>query len=63
MKNYKQFNIGDRVEILFSGPKNNSKGQQGVITEVRNSFCKILLDGHSVTQNHCYGRFKRICTP
>lgn len=60
MKNYKLWNVGDRVEIILSGPKNNSKGRVGTITEVRNSFCKVLLDGDKKTQNHSYGRFKRI---
>ena len=43
MKNYLKYNVGDRVEIVFS--HSDDKGKTGTIVEVRNSFCKILIDG------------------
>lgn len=58
MKNYKLYNVGDRVEIIFS--HSDDKGKIGVITEVRPSFCKILLEGATKTCNHTYGQFKKI---
>lgn len=58
MKNYLKYNVGDRVEIVFS--HSDDKGKTGTIVEVRNSFCKIQLDGSSVIKNHTYGQFKTI---
>lgn len=57
-KNYKLWNVGEKVVITKTGPKNNDLGKEGVIICVRNSFCKILIDGKE--HNHIYGQFKRI---
>ena len=59
-KNYKLWNVGEKVVITRTGPKNNDLGTEGVITCVRNSFCKILIDGKE--QNHTYGQFKNAVT-
>lgn len=58
MKNYKLWNVGDRVEITFS--HSDDKGKVGVITEVRPSFCRIQIDGYPKTCNHTYGQFRKI---
>lgn len=55
MKNYKLWNEGDRVRITRTHGEDLDK--EGVITEVRCSFCKILLDGETKTVNHTYGQF------
>ena len=39
MKNYKLFNIGEKVEIIRS--HSNDVGQIGTIVLVRPSYCKI----------------------
>lgn len=57
MKNYKLYEVGDDVEIIHSHTKTEI-GKVGTITEVRHSFCKILIDGKVV--NHPYGHFKKI---
>lgn len=56
MKNYKLFNIGDKVEIVRS--HSNDIGQVGVITLVRPSYCKIQLPSGEI-KNHTYGQFKK----
>ena len=55
-KNYKLWNIGDKVRIVRSHGDDLYK--TGTITEVRCSFCKILIDGKE--RNHTYGQFERI---
>lgn len=55
MKNYKKYNIGDRVKIIHS--HSDDIGQTGIITEVRHSFCKIKI-GETI-KNHTYGQFKK----
>lgn len=63
-KNYKLWNINERVEIIFS--HSDDKGKTGTIVEVRPSFCKIQIDneflpnGKPLIKNHTYGQFKRI---
>ena len=57
MKNYKLFNIGDKVKIVRS--HSNDIGQIGTITEVRPSYCKIQLPNGEV-KNHTYGQFKSL---
>ena len=42
MKNYKLYNVGDKVKIIFS--HSDDLGKEGVIVEVRPSFCKIKID-------------------
>ena len=39
MKNYKNYNVGDKVVIIFS--HRNDLNLEGIIKEVRPSFCKI----------------------
>lgn len=63
MKNYKNYNVGDKVEILFS--HSDDKGKVGTIVEVRHSFCKIDVgrykqNGEPWYYNHTYGQFKKI---
>lgn len=63
MKNYKLFNVGDKVEIIFS--HSNDKGKVGTITEVRPSFCKIDIginpqNGKRLIVNHTYGQFRKV---
>lgn len=63
MKNYEKYNIGDKVIILHS--HSDDKGKEGIITEVRHSFCKINIginpqNGKPLIKNHCYGQFKKI---
>lgn len=55
-KNYKNWNVGDKVEIIFS--HSNDKGMIGEIKEVRHSFCKI--ETPVGLKNHTYGQFKKI---
>lgn len=57
-KNYKNWNVGDKVKIIFS--HSDDLGKEGVIVEVRPSFCKIEIEGYSKPRNHCYGQFKKI---
>lgn len=58
MKNYKKYNIGDRVVITHS--HSDDIGKTGTIAEVRHSFCKIDIEGYSKPKNHTYGQFERI---
>lgn len=58
MKNYKLYNIGDRVKIIFS--HSDDLGKEGVIVEVRPSFCKIKIEGYSNLKNHTYNQFVKI---
>lgn len=55
-KNYKNWNVGDVVQIVFS--HSDDKGKIGTIVEVRNSFCKIDI-GENKPKNHTYGQFVR----
>lgn len=57
MKNYKLFNIGEKVEIIRS--HSNDVGQIGTIVLVRPSYCKIELSSGEV-KNHTYGQFKKV---
>ena len=57
MKNYKLFNIGEKVEIIRS--HTNDVGQIGTIVLVRPSYCKIELPSGEV-KNHTYGQFKKV---
>lgn len=62
-KNYKNYNVGDKVEIIFS--HSDDKGKIGTIVEVRHSFCKIDIgihpqNGKRHIVNHTYGQFKKI---
>lgn len=56
MKNYKLFNIGDKVKIVRS--HSNDVGQIGTIIEVRPSYCKIQLPNGEI-KNHTYGQFTK----
>ena len=56
MKNYKNYNVGDKVLIIFS--HRNDLNLEGIIREVRPSFCKI--ETSVGINNHTYGQFKKI---
>ena len=56
MKNYKNYNVGDKVIITFS--HRNDLNLEGIIKEVRPSFCKI--ETSVGINNHTYGQFKKI---
>ena len=58
MKNYKLFNIGDKVKIIRSHSDDINK--VGTIVEVRPSFCKIEIEGYTKPNNHTYGQFVKI---
>ena len=58
MKNYKLYNPGDKVKIIHS--HSDDIGKEGIIVEVRNSFCKIALEGYPKPRNHTYGQFKKL---
>ena len=51
-----KYKEGDEVIILHS--HSDDIGKTGVITCVRPSFCKIIIEGQE--KNHCYNQFKRI---
>ena len=55
MKNYQKYNIGDKVIITHS--HSDDEGKEGIIIEVRHSFCKIKVEGYSKPRNHTYGQF------
>lgn len=57
-KNYKNWNVEDKVKIIFS--HSDDKGKVGVIKEVRPSFCKIEMKGYPKLRNHTYGQFIKI---
>ena len=56
MKSYKNYNVGDKVIITFS--HRNDLNLEGIIKEVRPSFCKI--ETSVGINNHTYGQFKKI---
>lgn len=58
MKTWKTFNVGDRVVITHSTVKEDI-GKEGIITERRNSFCKIDI-GNPKIRNYTYAQFKRL---
>ena len=58
MKNYKLYNVGDKVKIIFS--HSDDLGKEGVIVEVRSSFCKIKIEGYPNLKNHTYNQFVKI---
>lgn len=55
MKNYKLYNAGDKVIITHTHGDDLNK--IGIITLVRPSYCKILIDGKE--RNHTYAQFKK----
>lgn len=57
-KNYKLWNVGDKVQIVHSHSDDLNK--VGVVIEVRPSFCKIQVKGYVKPRNHTYGQFKKI---
>lgn len=57
-KNYKNWSVGDKVQIVFS--HSDDKGKVGTVVEVRPSFCKIEVGGYSKPRNHTYGQFIKI---
>lgn len=57
-KNYKLWNVGDKVQIVHSHSDDLNK--VGVVVEVRPSFCKIEVKGYPKPRNHTYGQFKRL---
>ena len=57
-KNYKLWNVGDRVRIIRTHGDDLYK--TGTVKEVRWSFGKILIDGATKEVNHTYGQFERI---
>jgi len=57
MKNYKLFKEGDKVLITFS--HSGDIGKTGIITLVRNSYCKIKFDD-GVVKNYTYAQFRKI---
>jgi len=70
MKNWKLWNVGDKVKITRT--HTNDLNHKGIIQEVRNSFCKILIlneDGTEmlhpqnhkpIINNHTYGQFTKV---
>lgn len=58
MKNYYLYNIGDKVKIVRS--HSDDLGKEGIIVEVRPSFCKIQIEGYNKPKNHTYGQFIKI---
>lgn len=70
MKNYKLFNVGDKVRIVRT--HGNDLNKEGIIETVRPSFCKIQIlneDGSlmlnpqnnkPIINNHTYGQFVKI---
>ena len=56
MKHYKLFKEGDKVVITQTHI--DDLGKEGVITLVRPSYCKIMIDGKE--RNHTYSQFKKI---
>ena len=56
MKHYKLFKEGDKV--LITQTHIDDLGKEGVITLVRPSYCKIMIDGKE--RNHTYSQFKKI---
>lgn len=56
MKNWKTWNVGEEVIIVAS--HGDDLGKTGIIKEVRNSFCKIDIDGK--LYNHTYSQFERV---
>lgn len=58
MKNYKLYSVGDRVVITHT--HKDDLGKEGIIREVRHSFCKIEIEGYAKLQNHTYGQFKKV---
>lgn len=57
MKHWKLFNAGEKVIITHSHTKEDI-GKEGVITERRNSFCKIDI-GDKI-KNFTYAQFKHL---
>lgn len=57
-KNYKNWNVGDKVKIIFS--HSEDLNNVGVIKEVRPSFCKIDIKGYPKLRNHTYGQFAKV---
>lgn len=63
-KNYKLFNVGDKVKITFS--HSDDLNMVGTLVEVRPSFCKIDLGLYKPNgvkpdiKNHTYGQFEKI---
>lgn len=70
MKHYKLFKVGDKVQITSTHKDDLNK--IGIIQEVRNSFCKIMIlkaDGtlevnwqnnKPIIYNHTYAQFKKV---
>lgn len=63
MKNYKLWNIGDKVRITQS--HSDDLGKEGTIVEVRHSFCIIdegryKQNGKPWYYNHTYGQFEKV---
>ena len=56
MKHYELFKEGDKVVITDT--QIDDLGKEGVITLVRPSYCKIMIDGKE--RNHNYSQFKKI---
>lgn len=56
MKHYKLFKEGDKVVITQTHI--DDLGKEGVITLVRPSYCKIMIDNKE--RNHTYSQFKKI---
>lgn len=57
MKHYKLFKEGDKVLITMS--HSGDEGKTGVITLVRNSYCKIKFD-NDIIKNYTYAQFKKV---
>lgn len=70
MKHYKLFNKGDKV--IITSTHKDDLDKIGIIQEVRNSYCKIMIlnpDGtpelnrqnnKPIIYNHTYAQFKKI---
>lgn len=58
MKNYKLYKEGDEVIIIHT--HSDDLGKTGIITCVRPSFCKVVIDNKE--RNHTYGQIKKVPT-
>lgn len=56
MKNHLKYKEGDEVIIIHT--HSDDLGKTGIITCVRPSFCKVVIDNKE--RNHTYGQIKKV---